>query len=230
MTAEYIPRADIIGIDWRVIVFATATACLTSALSSLAPLWQAVRTGPSEVLSDSARASAGIRSRGLSRSLVVAEIALAFALLSVSGMLIAHLDRLNRASPGFDPRNLTTFAITLPDAIVSSDGKRVPFQNRLVEALTAIPGVAGAAFVNQLPLEGCCLGTAIYPEGYTPALDITRRTSLLPVSAEYFQTMRIPLRSGRLLTDRDARPGILLAVINEAIPLPPASFSGEIAE
>jgi hypothetical protein len=57
-------------------------------LSTMAPLWQEVRTRPNEVLSDGVRASAGVRSRNLSRSLVVLEIALAFTLLSVSGLLI----------------------------------------------------------------------------------------------------------------------------------------------
>ena len=98
MAADYLPRAEEIAVDWAVVLFALGAAILASVLSSLAPLWQALRTAPAEALGEGARASAGARSRRLSQSLVVAEIALAFALLAVSAMLISHLRNLSRTS------------------------------------------------------------------------------------------------------------------------------------
>ena len=103
MAADYLPRA---GRDraWtgRCSLFALGAAFVASALSSLAPLWQAARTAPADALGDGARASAGARSRRVSQSLVVAEIALAFGLLAVSAVLILQLRELSRVSPGFD--------------------------------------------------------------------------------------------------------------------------------
>jgi putative ABC transport system permease protein len=216
VAADFVPRADEVAIDWRVLLFALGTAALASALSSLAPLWQATRMPPNAVLTEGVRASAGIRTRRLSRSLVTAEIALAFALVAVSGVLIAHLDAVSRIWPGFDPRNLLTFELTLPDAIASTQDRLVPYQMRLVDTLRTIPGVTGVAFANQAPLDGCCLSTALYPEGRPPGLEAPQRTAFVPISPGFFDTMRIPLKRGRLLTYDDAgREDPLPVVINE---------------
>jgi hypothetical protein len=103
IAADYIPRADEIAIDWKVLLFAAAMACLASALSSLPPVWQAARTFPDEVLNEGVRSSTGARSRKRSQTLVVGEIALAFTLLAVGGVSIEHLRNLARIRPGFDP-------------------------------------------------------------------------------------------------------------------------------
>src|SRR5262249_22003120 len=153
--------------------------------SCLAPLWQASHTAPNDVLNEGSRSSASVRSRRLSQSLVAAEIALAFALLAISGLLIVHLQRLNRLSPGFDPKGLMTFTITLPESIAARDSTRVPYQNRLIDALKAIPGVNGVAHVNQLPY-GCCLSMAIYPDGSALNSAIKeQRPAFLPISPDY---------------------------------------------
>src|SRR4030095_909973 len=103
IAADYIPRADEIALDWTVFAFAFAVAALASAIASLAPLGQAFRTAPVGVLSAGVRASASRRSRRLSQSLVVAEIALAFTLLATSAVLAAHLRNRGHVLPGFHP-------------------------------------------------------------------------------------------------------------------------------
>ena len=139
---------------------------VASVLSSLAPLWQAARTAPADVLGEGVRASAGRRSRRVSQSLVVAEIALAFALLAVSAVLIIHLRNLSRTSPGFDADHVLTFVLSVPGAIARDPDQRVPLQKRLVEALETIPGVDEVALANQLPLKRLLPRTrTIYPEG-----------------------------------------------------------------
>lgn len=211
-----IPVIGDITTDWTVFAFAIVAASLAGIIASFAPIWQARRTEPNEVLSDGARTTAGVRSRRLSRWLVIAEIAFAFALLIVCGVLIAHLTNLSRSSPGFDANNLLTFQVTIADSILSDEAKRVPYQASLVRALEAMPGVTGVTFANQLALDGCCLSTTIYPEGSAPGVDVTRGVSFVPVTPSYFQTLRIPLRSGRLLTEHDSKDDIALVVINEA--------------
>ena len=197
LAADYLPRAEEIAVDWTVLLFALAAAFLASALSSLAPLWQARRTAPADVLGDGVRASAGARSRRVSQSLVVGEIALAFALLAVSAVLIIHLRNLSRTSPGFDADHVLTFVLSVPGTDRRRSRKRIPLQRRLVEALQAIPGVDEVALANQLPLDGCCIGTNIYPEGRPADLGASQRTSLMAISPGYFRAMRIPLRRGR---------------------------------
>ena len=216
MVADYLPRAEEIAVDWAVVLFAAGAAILASVLSSLAPLWQALRTAPAEALGEGARGSAGARSRRLSQSLVVAEIALAFALLAVSAILISHLRNLSRTSAGLEADQVLTFVASIPGSIADDPAKRIPFQRRLVEALQVIPGVDAVAFANQLPLDGCCLGTNIYPEGRPADLMAGQRTSLMAISPDYFRVMGIPLRRGRLLSETDVRDDHAVAVISQS--------------
>lgn len=217
MAADYLPGAENISVDGTVLLFALGAALTATVLSSLAPLWQAMKTAPADALSDGARASAGARTRRVSQSLVVAEIALAFALLAVSAVLIDHLGSLSRVSPGFDPDQVLTFGISVPGAIARDYDTRTVFQRQLVEGLRTIPGAGGVAFANQLPLDGCCMSTNIYPEGRPVDLTASQRMSLMAVSPDYFQVLRIPLRRGRLLTDRDMADDHVFVVIDQAV-------------
>lgn len=201
MVSDYLPRSEEIGLDWRVLLFAFGAAIVASALSSLAPLLQAAHTAPADVLGEGVRASAGRRSRRISRSLVIAEIALAFSLLAVSAVLIIHLRNLSRTSPGFDADHVLTFGLSVPGAAVDDMEKRIALQRRLIEQLKTTPGADDVALANQLPLKGCCMGTRIYAEGRPSDFNASTRTSLMAVSPEYFRAMRIPLRGGRLFTD-----------------------------
>ena len=112
--SAFIPRVDDITIDWTVLGFSVAVAVATGVLAGLAPLWQAIRTAPNAVLSEGVRASAAAPARRLSKAFVVAEIALAFTLLTTSAILVVHLRNLERVSLGFDPDGLVAFDLTLP--------------------------------------------------------------------------------------------------------------------
>jgi predicted permease len=216
IASEFIPRVDEISVDWTVFLFALAAALIASVLASLAPLWQAARTLPSEVLSDGARASESMRSRRLSQWLVITEIAVAFTLLAVSAVIVAHLRNLTSVWPGFDPDHLLAFRLAVPEQEYPTAAKIVSYQKRLKEALEAIPSVDSAAFVNQLPLAGCCFTTTIFPEGSTIDIKAVRRISYLVTSPDYLRTMRIPLLQGRFLNERDTGENPVLAVIDQA--------------
>jgi predicted permease len=213
MAAAHIPRADGIGMDWTALLFAFGAAVLSSVLFSLAPLWQAMRILPNEVLSDGVRASAPARSRGLSRSLVVAEIALAFVLLSVSALLISHLNRLLHTAPGFDPDGLLTFSVNTSSAEYTNTARLVPFQKRLLDAIERIPGVSGAALVNHVPLANCCYVASMYVEGSPGGDNGVREVLHTVISPGYFQTMRIPVLRGRGFDERDDGKGDVLGIV-----------------
>ena len=211
LVADYLPRAEEVAVDWKVLLFLVVAALIASAWSSLAPLWQALRTSPVEALGDGARASAGARSRRLSRSLVVLEIALAFGLLASSAALVIHLRTLTHVSPGFEPDQLLTFGLSVP----GNQRVRVPFQRRVADELRAIPGVAGVAFTSALPLDGCCIGTSIYPQGRQLDAKESQRMAVTAISPDFFRVMRIPLRSGRLLADTDLNDKLIFVVISQ---------------
>src|SRR5262249_51184091 len=125
MASDYLPRAEEIAVDWTVLLFALAGAFVATVLSSLAPLWQAARTSPADVLAEGVRTSTGVRTRRLSQSLVVAEIALAFGLLAVSAVLLFHLRSLSRMSLGFAPDHVLTFTLSVPGTSVDTRQKRI---------------------------------------------------------------------------------------------------------
>jgi predicted permease len=216
LAADHIPRAGEIVVDRRVLLFALATAVLASLLASLAPLWQALRTAPSDVLNEGVRSSASVRSQRISRSLVVAELALAFVLLTVGGLLVGHLRSLGGVRPGFDPQNLLTFEMALREREKLDAIGRVQAHERLTSAIERIPGVTSAAFSNQLPLAGCCFSTTIYPEGRTVRAEEIERTNFVTITPGYFRTMAVPLVSGRFLDARDIADDALRVVVNEA--------------
>ena len=209
--SEYVPE---IVIDWRVLAFGLGLALVASALTSLAPLWQATRTAPNAVLTEGVRATAGGAVRRLSQVLVVAEIALAFTLLAVSVMLVAHLRNLGRVPIGLEPNGLLTFELVAPARVVASKSLG-PYQKRLIEALEAVPGVTGAALANQLPLAGCCMGGTVHVEGM-PTEHEARRVSFMFVTPGFLPTTGIPLRAGRFLTETDVREDVLPVVVNQA--------------
>ena len=204
----FIPRVDDIAIDWTVLGFSVAVAVATGVLAGLAPLWQAMRTAPNAVLSEGVRASAAAPARRLSKAFVVAEIALAFTLLTTSAILVVHMRNLERVSLGFDPDGLVAFNLALPrragdteDALAE---RRRAEQARLMDALRQTPGVTGAAFASQLPAGPFCGDTPIYVEG-RPRDALGQRVCLVVATPDFFSTMRIPLRAGRLLNESDSQ-------------------------
>jgi len=203
LAAAYLPRADEIRVDWVVLLFALGMAVIATLLSSIVPLRDAARTAPADVLRDGVRASAGSRSRRASQALVVAELAFAFALLTVSTVLIVHLRSLTRTSAGFDPEGVVTFVLSLPGTIADDERTRIPVQRRLIDAVGAIPGVDAVAFAGQLPFKGCCIPTTIYAEARPVEGNRQERTNLMSVSDDYFRAMCIPLRRGRFFAEED---------------------------
>jgi len=215
LAADFIPRSNEVSIRGAVLLFAAGLAFLTALLPALVPLRQAVRTQPAEVLSSGVRAAGDFRSRRLSRSLVVAEITLAFLLLSSGGLLLSEFESLRHAWPGFDTRNLLTFQMEAPEDQFHSSQDVLAYQRRLLAALQSLPGVTGAATTNTLPLN-CCWSVNIYPEGEPDNPGPSHDISFLVVSPSYFSTLQIPLRKGRLLDEHDTSENLIPAVIDEA--------------
>ncbi len=216
LAADFIPRADQISTNWTVALFAVAIGSVAALLSSLAPLWQAVRARPNEVLNEGVRSSASARSRRLSHSLVVAEIALAFTLLAVSALLLSQLEQLNRVWPGFDPNHLVTFEVSVSGTRGMNTKEHFAYEQRTLRALETVPGVSSAAVANQLPLQGCCITTTLFPERRAPSPDIDHSIAFVVASPTYFQTMRIPLERGRFLNEHDTNENPVYIVIDEA--------------
>jgi predicted permease len=216
LASDYIPRAEEVVLDWTVLGFALTAGFFATVLSGIVPLWQALRIAPADALGDGARTTAGVRSRRISEWLVVAEVALAFALLAVSAVLLLHLRQLSRTTPGFDAEGVVTFTVSLPGPIANDGPKRTATQRQIVEALQVLPGVIGVAFANDLPLDGCCFTTTIFPDGQPMERRSDPRTSVMMISPAYFQVLRMPILRGRPLSGQDTSEDPIAIVINDA--------------
>jgi serine phosphatase RsbU (regulator of sigma subunit)/ABC-type antimicrobial peptide transport system permease subunit len=199
-------------LSWDTPLFAAGAALLASLISMLAPLWQALRMQPNAVLNEGVRSSQAAGARGLARGLVVSEIALAFALLTGAVVLTLHMRSLAGTSPGFDSNGVLTFSLSRAGEAEDSLAQR----RRFADALRQIPGVTAAAYVSALPLDGCCMEIAIFPEGKPMDRPDPIRPVFRVASAGFWEAMRIPLLAGRTLQDRDERGDVLHILVNQA--------------
>jgi putative ABC transport system permease protein len=218
LAADDIPRADQIAFNWQILLFALALALGCGLFFSIWPLWQARRTAPNDVLSEGVRASASLRSRGLLRTFVVAQVALAFGLLAVGGLVFEQLSGLHRVRLGFDPNHLTVMKVFAPDSKYPAGGARLGYETRLLEAIRQRPGVESSGFINLMPLIDWGNNTTMNVEG-RPEHEIGRSEGIenREVSPDYFRTMKIPLLAGRFFTELDKEAGTMPMIINETL-------------
>jgi len=213
-----VPRLKDFGFDSKALLFTLLIALVTSVIFGLAPAIDASKPDLNSALKEGGRGSGGGSGRNLLRNiLVVAEIALAVVLVTASGLMFRSLVRLQSVNPGFDPHNLITLEIELPDTKYHAKDQQIQFQKQLLERITAIPGVKQAGVVDTLPFGGSAFNSSFTIDGRPvgPATG-TPRAFYHVVSPTYFLAMGIPLRRGDQFTDRDTADTPGVAIINEA--------------
>ncbi len=216
---ENISQARAISIDYRVLGFTLLVSVATGLIFGLAPAIQSVRFNQSETLKeggrDAATGGSGKRLRGV---LVMAEVAISLVLLIGAGLLINSFLRLRNVDPGFNPENLLTMKIVLPDLKYELQAQRSAFYTELTQRLQSIPGVRSAAVTTNLPLYRQGNSISITIEGRPeppPGQELIVVTRM--ISPEYFDTMSIPLLKGRQLTDQDTDNSPNVVVISETM-------------
>ena len=153
---------------------------------------------------------------GLRSVFVVTQVALALVLLVGAGLLMKSLSRLQSVEAGFNPNNLLTMRVNLPRRKYDTDGKVLDYFARAIEQAKAIPGVESAAAINTLPFDGPHSGTNMVIEGQPkPPPGQEPSTGVCVVDANYFHTMQIPLKRGRLFTPQEAAEMRHVVVVNE---------------
>jgi putative ABC transport system permease protein len=146
--------------------------------------------------------------------LVVAEVALALVLLVSAGLLLRSVERLFSIAPGFDASHVLTMQVQVSGQRFDDAATR-RFFDQSVSAVRAVPGVDVSAFTSQLPLSG---DADVYGAQLEHDNDPRDDHSVYryAVTPSYFAVMRIPLRHGRLLDERDLVPGERGVVVNES--------------
>jgi putative ABC transport system permease protein len=205
------------GFDAKVLLFTLLLALLTSLVFGLAPALDALKPNLNEALKEGGRGSGGSSSRNRLRNfLVIMEVALAVVLVTASGLMFRSFLRLQSVNPGFNPQNLITLEIQLPEARYQTEQQQTAFQHQLLERITSIAGVQSAGAVDNLPFSGNAVNSSFMIEGRpVPAATERPRAFYSAISSNYFQAMGIPFHRGNQFTDRDTAnvPGV--TIINE---------------
>lgn len=215
-----IPRLAGSQLDLRVLMFTLAVAVFTGILFGLAPMLAAFRVSLNDTLKEGGtRSGASQGTRRSQKALMVAEVALSVVLFISAGLLVRSFLQLSAIEPGFDPHGLLTARVTLPLNIYESPQQQGAFFQQLVEHTQALPGVTAAGAISTLPLRGSVMTSSVQVEGQ-PEPDITSKnlpdTEIRTLTPGAFKALRIALKEGRFLDERDGAGAPLAIVVNEA--------------
>jgi len=216
--SQVTPLLSEIRIDSRVFGFTAVISILASIIFGLAPALRVSKPDLNESLKEGGRGSnAGSSSNRLRGVLVISEIALALVLLICAGLLIRSVLRLRDVNPGFNPSNLLTMNVPLPLARYPKEESWRAFYRRLVERLEVTPGVKSVGLTSVLPFSDNFDGRALAVEDHPAPRGEEISVDLYIVTPDYLQTMSIPIRQGRALTERDTENTPMVALINETM-------------
>ena len=214
----FIANSDLdLGFDSNVLLFTLSIALLTAVLIGVAPALKAASPNLTEVLKIGGRGNTvGFASNPFRSLLVVTEIALALVALVGAGLFVRSMQNAQNIDPGFESNRLFMFNFDL-GALHYDEGRGQQFFRAAIERAGAIPGVESATIGDAPPLIGGFART-IFPEGQDEASGYRGTlTQLNDIAPSYFQTLRIPLISGREFTDSDRAMTQAVAIASEAM-------------
>lgn len=214
-----VPRLNESGVDGLVLAFTAAVSLLSGLLFGLAPALGASKPNLQETLKESGRSgSTGARRQRLRSLLVVGEIALTLVLLVGCFLMIESFHHLLDVNPGFDPHNVLTLQITLPDTQYSKPDQITRFYTTLLDQVSHLPGVETAGAVDVLPFNKFgnsgsfyIQGNRLLAGGILPHADVRR------VMPGFFSAMRVPLKRGRVFTDSDTASSPRAAIVDDVL-------------
>lgn len=217
--AQHIEGWNNVRLDSRLVLVIPALAIGLGLLVGVIPAMAAVRTELVGALKDGERgATGGIRRQRIRQGLVAAEIAFALALLVGAGLILGGGIRMVNQPGGFDAHQLLRFDIPLPESKYADPGSRRVLADSLLERVESLPAVEGAALANVLPAAGWNPTVAFVVED-DPIPDPARRphAGFRAVSSSYFETMRIPIVSGRAFSSFDREGTQEVAIISASL-------------
>ena len=202
--------------DWRVFAYAFLFALVTGIVVGLVPAIRASRGNLNTILHAGGRGVVGGKNR-LRSSLVVAQVAGSLTLLIIAGLFTRSLGKAQQTSLGFNPSHLLNMTMD-PNEIGYNDVQYREFYKNLLERVRALPGVQSATIASSVPLGYINSGDTLTIEGYQPPPDQPPPACQFNViSSGYFETLEIPMVSGRTFKPTDDANTQYVAIVNEAM-------------
>jgi predicted permease len=206
------PRLDI-PLDARVLMFTITITMLAALLFGLMPAIAAFVSAPAPALRQNGSAQPRSR-RVFGNGLVVAQVAISLAILSVSQLSIAHLRDLSDRSLGFDRDGVLLISVNTSRA--QNRQQLAALHRDLVPRLQAIPGVRAVAASGTTPIAPGAASRFLRAEGFDEPVQDRGRVSLNWVSPNYFVTYGTPLLAGRDFRDADSEEPRRV-IVNQAL-------------
>ncbi len=208
-----LPRLHAINLNGGVFLFAFVVTTVIGILVGLAPALEAPRADLQSGLQQNSRTTVGSH-RWMRQTLVIAEVSIAFVLLISAGLLFRSMRHLLSVDPGFDPSNLLTMQVQESGHRFNTDAARTQFFAEALEAVRRVPQVESAGMTSQLPLSDDYDVYGVEAERENnPRGDPALRYAVTP---GFVETMRIPLRRGRMLNEHDDKGAPPAVLVNES--------------
>jgi putative ABC transport system permease protein len=203
-----------LALDWRVLAFTAALACLSALIAGVAPALALKAVDPGEALKNSGRGIAGDARFSLRGTLVVGQIAVSFALVVAAGLFLHTFASLNQLPLGFVPEPLLVAELNLQPGGGPPDERSARVE-RLRDAAAAVSGVRSAAVSSVRLLTGGGTSYGMVAIGDGPMSRIRPTLWVNATTPGWFGTMGIPLRSGRDFEAGDRVGSRPVAIVNE---------------
>jgi putative ABC transport system permease protein len=212
--AKNLPRVDEIGFNWSVVLYSLGCAVFVALFCGTPPAILGARRSLVESLAQGGRSQVAGRGR-LPFVFVGIQIALAVTLLWGAGLLTRSFQQLTRVIPGFDPSNVLAFHISASWAETGDQPAAQRRTQRILDGLTAIPGVSSAASTMTLPGVATQYPAELASPESRPDADPAQKMIAESrwVSPAYFATMRIPLVAGEFCREEQ---GTATAMVNRS--------------
>jgi predicted permease len=202
--------------DLRVLGFNLVLAILVGVGFGLLPALRSTRPDLAPVLKDQAASvSTSAAQSRLRKALIVAQVAFTVLLLTCAGLFAKSLAGLRGVALGLDTGSVVRFSVS-PHLNGYDTARSAGFHRSLHESLLSLPGVRSAGFAEVPVFANSTSGAGLTIEGYTPAPNEDTHPSINWISAGYFTTLGIPLRSGREILDSDGAEAPKVCVVNDA--------------
>jgi predicted permease len=215
--ANRLPLGTDIHFDARLALVAFGAAVILGVVLAAPIAWCGIRLQPAGGLQSETRGgTAGRAAQSLRHSFVVVQIALAFVLLTGTGLLGLSLERALEVSPGFRPDHVITGRMSLVGNPYSSSSGGLAFTERLVDELGHQPGVVSAGVASNIPFSGANGKSAVAVAGHVlRSGESLQGHYVYGVGGDYFTAMGFALREGRFLTSADSRRGVRVCVVDQ---------------
>jgi predicted permease len=211
-----LPRVQEIGVDGHVLTFAVVVSLLVGVVVGVIPAFAAGRTRKGDAFRFDHRSAIGQKRANRLREVVLTvQVALAITLLVGASLLVESLRNLTRVDPGFSSDDVITMELDLPNSTYDS-GRQIAFFNEVLNKIGAVPGVEAVGTIHPMPMV---LGSTTIPFTISPAVGsaeaVMPAAHVRVVGPGYFETMRIPLLTGRYLESGDRDDTQPVAVISQ---------------